>query len=173
MNQVHEEPTETESEHTKNPTVGARKGFLVYFVVALIVFVATFSLALILHNSLFGIVGPDGGPKVEMTAIQEPEGYEIMITEVSQVWELSDFKVLILTEDDPWPGFPKVLGPGHIGQGPNGEYANFTDLTGDGILSRGDFIALQGLQSGVLYEVVLIWALLEDIELDSESILVP
>jgi len=77
-----------------------------------------------------------------------------------------------LKDGTPWTGFPKIVVDGAIGTGPAGEYLNFTDLTADGKLTRGDFFRLEDLTSGSQYEVVLLMAW-NDTKIASEVINVP
>lgn len=78
----------------------------------------------------------------------------------------------ILKNGTPWSGYPREFTDGYVGVGPAGEYVNFTDLTGDGNLTGGDFFTMEGLESGSRYEIVLLWAA-DDNKITSHVINVP
>ena len=96
----------------------------------------------------------------------------IQISQTSREEPLNAYKVMVLGNDMPWTDFPKAVRDGMIGEGPAGENLHFTDLASDGNLTSGDYFRLSNLQSGVHYEVKLIWAA-SDVELASETVNVP
>lgn len=134
--------------------------------VILIVVVVVFSY-MIFIPSLSETPGP---PTVNM-------GWDIF-RESIKIWQpsreepLNAYNVMVLGDDIPWTDFPKVVRDGMIGEGPAGEKLYFTDLASDGNLTSGDYFRLSNLQSGVHYEVKLIWAA-SDVELASETVNVP
>lgn len=110
-------------------------------------------------------------PDVEMTLRETSEGYEIEIF-VDRREAFETFEVSAFTNDTLWSGFPMTLESTSLGQGPSGEWLNFTDLTSDGRLSDGDFFTLENVRPGTRLEVVLIWSL-DQFELEREVIDVP
>ncbi len=111
-----------------------------------------------------------GAPVVDL--VWPPFDGGIEVSSPSRLEPLENYKVLVLKDGTPWPGYPKVLIHGDIGVGPEREYLNFTDLTSDGQLSGGDFFTLEHLESGSQYEIILLWAA-NDNELASEVVTVP
>ena len=111
-----------------------------------------------------------GAPVVDL--VWPPFDWGIEVSSPSRLEPLENYKVLVLKNGVPWPGYPRVLIHGDVGVGPEREYLNFTDLTSDGQLSGGDFFTLENLESGSRYEVVLLWAA-NDNKIASEVINVP
>lgn len=97
------------------------------------------------------------GPNVGMVAHPTNEGFDITIT-TDREEPLGRFELRVLKDNSFWLSSPTPLSDGSILNGPYDEYLNFTDLTGDGRLSNGDFFTLENLSSGSQYEVVLYWA---------------
>ena len=110
-------------------------------------------------------------PDVEMILRETQQGYEIEIY-VDRREPFEAFEVSAFTNDTLWSGFPMTLESTSLGQGPSGEWLNFTDVTGDGRLSGGDFFTLENVRPGTRLEVVLIWSL-DQFELEREVIDVP
>ena len=124
-----------------------------------------------LEQRISDLEGP-GAPVVAMITSPTAKGYELEIAGVSRPENLDAYKVTVVKDLIPWAVFPKILVDGVIGTGPAGEYLNFTDLTGDGKLTGGDFFTLENLTSGSQYEVILLWAA-DDSKITSETINVP
>lgn len=82
---------------------------------------------------------------------------EFEIIGVTQNMDLSLYEVTVLKDNTSWLYYPRILFDGNMGTGPAGEYLNFTDMDADGKLTRWDFLTLENLASGSLYEVVLSW----------------
>lgn len=110
-------------------------------------------------------------PDVEMFLRETQEGYEIEIR-VDRTEALEAFEVSVFTNDTLWSGFPMTLESTSLGQGPSGEWLNFTDLLSDERLTGGDFFTLENVRPGTRLEVVLIWSL-DQFELEREVIDVP
>ncbi|MEE9490047.1 MAG: hypothetical protein V3V91_06375 [Thermoplasmata archaeon] len=111
-------------------------------------------------------------PDVEMILRETQEGYEIEIYVDVRVSHLEEFEVNAYTNDTLWSGFPMTLEPSSLGQGPSGEWLNFTDLTWDELLTDGDFFTLENVRPGARYEIVLIVER-DQFELEREVIDVP
>ena len=111
-------------------------------------------------------------PDVEMFLRETSEGYEVEIRVDIRVSALEEFEVNAYTNDTLWSGFPMTLEPTSLGQGPSGEWLNFTDITWDERLTDGDFFTLENVRPGARYEIVLImeW---NQFELEREVIDVP
>lgn len=111
-------------------------------------------------------------PDVEMILRKTSEGYEIEIRVDITVRALEEFEVNAYTNGTLWTGFPMTLEPTSLGQGPSGEWLNFTDITWDERLTDGDFFTLENVRPGARYEIVLImeW---DQFELEREVIDVP
>jgi len=97
-------------------------------------------------------------PSFDLTVSSTPEGYEIEFTVVSEAHSLDSYEVDILKDGERWGGFPARIEHGSLGQGPAGEYLNFTDPTLDGNLTTYDWFTLENLESGAEYEFILLWA---------------
>ena len=96
-------------------------------------------------------------PTVGLTTTLIPNGIEIEVTGVTQNMDLSLYEVTVLKDNTSRFDNPRILFDGNMGTGPAGEYLNFTDVDADGRLTRWDFLTLENLASGSLYEVVLSW----------------
>lgn len=165
-NGVSDERIDNEFEESMEKLGKSRsRTWLILLIILVIVVVVFWSILFIL--SLSETPGP---PTVDMG--WDIFGEAIEISQPSREEPLDAYKVMVLRDDTPWTDFPKVVREGTIGQGPAGEYLNFTDLTSDGNLTSGDFFIFENLQSGAHYELKLIWAE-SDVELASETINVP
>ncbi|MCJ2669947.1 MAG: hypothetical protein LN416_05495 [Candidatus Thermoplasmatota archaeon] len=116
-----------------------------------------FSFLLVFFVIMPQLVPDQTGPNVDMNAHPTNEGFDIIIT-TDREEPLSMFELRVLKDGHHWSSSPTPLSDGNILNGPYDEYLNFTDLTGDGRLSNGDFFTLENLSSGSQYEVVLFWA---------------
>lgn len=158
-------PVEPFEESREKPDRSHSKAWLILLTILIIVIVV---ISYVVFIPFFSET--PGPPTVDMG--WDIFGEAIEISQPSREEPLDAYKVMVLRDDTPWTDFPKVVREGTIGQGPAGEYLNFTDLTSDGNLTSGDFFILENLQSGAHYEVKLIWAA-SDVELASETVNVP
>lgn len=101
---------------------------------------------------------PLQSPLVVLSATPTPGGYEFEIEFASREVPCDCYKVAVLKDGASWAGFPKIVVDGGIGLGPADEYLSFTDLNSDGSLSLGDFFAMERLEPGTEYELILLWA---------------
>lgn len=131
-----------------------RAAVIVVGIAALLLFV----FLLVFFVTMPQLVPDRWGPNVDMVAHPTNEGFDIIIT-IDREEPLSRFELRVLKDGHFWSSSPTPLSDGNILNGPYDEYLNFTDLTGDGRLSNGDFFTLENLSSGSQYEVVLVWAL--------------
>ncbi len=100
-------------------------------------------------------------------------GYEFSIRFVAEIKPLDCFKVVVIKDGTPlFPGLPTNVTEGDMGVIQGGESLIFTDSDGDGRLTRGDYFTLERLDSGTLYELVLIWAA-NDNKISSEAVQTP
>ena len=166
--------TETETSGTRETARLHNLGLKAALCVAFVSVVSVVILFAVFSTPSSTIISPPHGhaPTVVMVTTLTPYGYELEIQAPSRREALSAYKVAVLKDGTPWAGFPKIVVDGAMGTGPAGEYMDFTDLTSDGILTRGDFFTLENLESGSTYEVILIWAA-NDNKITSETINVP
>ena len=127
-------------------------------IVAGIALLLLFVFLLVLFVIMPQLVPDRWGPNASMVAHPTNEGFDIIIT-TDRVEPLSMFELRVMKDGHFWSSSPTPLSDGNILNGPYDEYLNFTDLNGDGRLSNGDFFTLENLSSGSQYEVILIWAL--------------
>lgn len=100
-------------------------------------------------------------------------GYEFSIRFVAEIKPLDCFKVVVIKDGTPlFLGLPTNVTEGDMGVIQGGESLIFTDSDGDGRLTRGDYFTLERLDSGTLYELVLIWAA-NDNKISSEAVQTP
>ena len=146
---------------------------------------ALVNLALILALASLGLLiyyatlPPPPGPRcgtprttAQLQATETLEGYRFEIF-VSRTVPLDCYKVAVLKDTAPlFPGPPTTVTEGAVGVIQGGENLNFTDSDGDGRLSVGDHFTLERLDSGTLYELVLLWAA-NDNKITSETVQTP
>ncbi|MEE9115653.1 MAG: hypothetical protein V3U09_02005 [Thermoplasmata archaeon] len=165
-NGANEEPTKPRRSARKSETWK----WLVPFVICTVSLIFWIAFLYVSVSPLHPCSESTGAPVVDL--VWPPFGMEIEVSSPSRLEPLEDYKVSVLKNGEPWPGYPKVLIHGDVGVGPEREYLNFTDLTSDGQLSGGDFFTLENLESGSQYEIILLWAA-NDNELASEVVTVP
>ncbi len=112
-------------------------------------------------------------PTAQLEATETLAGYRFEISSVSRNVPLDCFKVSVLKNGTPlFPGLPTNVTEGNVGAIQGGENLDFTDSDGDGRLTVEDYFTLERLDSGTLYELVLIWAA-SDNKISSDTVQTP
>lgn len=113
------------------------------------------------------------GAIARLEATETLVDYRFTIDYVSKIVPLDCFKVVVIKDGTSlFPDLPTNVTEGVMGAIQGGESLIFTDSDGDGKLTRGDYFALERLDSGTVYEVVLLWAA-NDNKIGSETIQTP
>lgn len=143
--------------------------------VILALILALASLGLLIY---FVTLPPPPGPhcgtrtSAQLEATETLVGYRFDI-QVSRIVPLDCYKVAVLKDTTPlFPGLPTNVTEGVLELIQGGENLNFRDSDGDGKLTVGDHFTLERLDSGTLYELVLIWAA-NDNKISSETVQTP
>lgn len=94
----------------------------------------------------------------QLEATETLVGYRFKIDSVSEIVPLDCFEVIVIKDGTSlFPDLPANVTEGVMGLIQGGENLDFTDSDGDGRLTRGDYFALERLDSGTVYELALIW----------------
>lgn len=129
-------------------------------ILALVLALASLGL-LIYYATLPPPPGPHcgyGSTVADFEGMETLGGYRFSIRFVAEIKPLDCFKVVVLKNGAPlFPDLPTNVTEGVMEVIQGGESLIFTDSDGDGRLTRGDYFTLERLDSGTLYELVLLW----------------
>lgn len=151
-----------------------RKPWVAGYALVIVLVVAIIAIAYFIPI-LFPPLLPTGGcrvPTVGLSATPSLNGYRIDVFGVTEHKDLELYGVSVVKDNLSWSDSLEMLSDGELMTGPAGEHLNFTDMNGDGYLSRWDLFTLDNLTSGSQYEVVLIFTPC-DHEMTREIIVVP
>ncbi|MCK4457623.1 MAG: hypothetical protein KAW39_07780 [Thermoplasmata archaeon] len=162
------QPTEPPREERKRIPWIARYTLIIVLIVAII------AIAYFLPY-VFRPLLPTGdcrAPTVGLSATPSFNGYRIDVLGVTEHKNLGLYGVSVIKDNLSWSSGLEILSDGELIIGPAGEHLNFTDMNGDGYLSRWDIFTLDSLTSGSQYEVVLFFTDC-DHEITREIIIAP